>query len=63
EYEFLCVIGNVACKGEEETKFIKNLSTGAEFSFEGEKSGVGTCSDGGKATITGKGTSLGVTVS
>ncbi|MGN6373769.1 MAG: hypothetical protein ACTHM1_12420 [Solirubrobacteraceae bacterium] len=63
EWEYSCVIGSVACKGEEETKFLKNISTGAEFGFEGEASGVGSCSDGGKATITGKGISLGVTVS
>ncbi|MGN6373597.1 MAG: hypothetical protein ACTHM1_11525 [Solirubrobacteraceae bacterium] len=63
EYEFSCVIGNVACKGEEKTKFLKNTASGAEFGFEGEASGVGTCSDGGTSTISGKGTSLGVTVS
>ncbi|MGN6373593.1 MAG: hypothetical protein ACTHM1_11505 [Solirubrobacteraceae bacterium] len=63
EYELLCVIGMVACKGEEQAKFLKNSTAGAEFGFEGKESGEGACNDGGTSNITGKGTSLGVTVS
>ncbi|MGN6373358.1 MAG: hypothetical protein ACTHM1_10280 [Solirubrobacteraceae bacterium] len=63
EFEFSCVVGNVACKGEGKAKFTKNTSAGAEFASEGEASGVATCSDGGTVTVTGNGTALGVTVS
>ncbi|MGN6373815.1 MAG: hypothetical protein ACTHM1_12655 [Solirubrobacteraceae bacterium] len=63
EYEFLCTIGTVSCKFGEKVKFIKNVSSGAEFEFAGEESGSGPCSDGGTSFITGTSTALGVTVS
>jgi hypothetical protein len=52
-----CKSIKISCEGEERAKFVENTSSGSIFEFIGELSS--TCSDGGTATLLGKGEVLG----
>lgn len=64
-YRGECMTAKVAneCTGTDRAKFIKNTTSGAEFSFEGELELSCTNILAPKGKIKGKGTMLGVTVS